>query len=121
MGDIREEQGQPQRPLDERDLADRNPIEVLRAMLAISPEEAEQVRKDAAEATEPDRREHDRATAWFADYARLPKDEAIAKAAAENRPYRVFHPGDAITLDYRLNRLNVHLDAHGNLVELRPG
>jgi hypothetical protein len=38
----------PARKPDERDLADQDPVEVLRRMLAISPEDAEAVRRDAA-------------------------------------------------------------------------
>jgi putative ubiquitin-RnfH superfamily antitoxin RatB of RatAB toxin-antitoxin module len=38
------------RDTDERELADHDPVEVLRAIMAISPEDAEKVRADAAEA-----------------------------------------------------------------------
>jgi hypothetical protein len=41
---------QPDREPDESDLADKDPLDVLRRMLAISPADAEQVREDAAEA-----------------------------------------------------------------------
>lgn len=37
---------------DERDLAGKDPLEVLRAALAISPEDAKKVRDDAAKAAE---------------------------------------------------------------------
>jgi hypothetical protein len=46
--------GKPQRDPDERDLADKDPVEVLRRMLKISPEDAEQVREDAAKVTRGD-------------------------------------------------------------------
>jgi hypothetical protein len=36
------------READERDLADKDPVDVLRRMLAISREDAEKVREDAA-------------------------------------------------------------------------
>lgn len=36
---------------DERDLADHDPVEVLRRMLAISPEDAARAREDAAKAS----------------------------------------------------------------------
>lgn len=39
---------------NERDLADRDPVEVLRRILAISPEDAEKVREDAAQAVKPE-------------------------------------------------------------------
>jgi hypothetical protein len=48
-----------ERDPDERDLADRDPVEVLRAMLAISPEDAEKVREDAAKAMESGRQDDD--------------------------------------------------------------
>jgi len=38
---------------DESDLADKDPVDVLRRMLAISPQDAEQVREDAAKAQKP--------------------------------------------------------------------
>ncbi|MFL6240067.1 MAG: hypothetical protein ACJ735_11315 [Actinomycetes bacterium] len=47
------------RDMDERDLTDQDPEEVLRRMLAISPEDAAEVREDAAEKAkkgEPDAR-----------------------------------------------------------------
>jgi hypothetical protein len=43
----------PREP-DERDLADHDPEDVLRPMLAISPEDAEKAREDAAEAARPE-------------------------------------------------------------------
>jgi hypothetical protein len=39
---------------DESNLADKDPVEVLRRMLAISPEDAEKVREDAAEKMKAD-------------------------------------------------------------------
>jgi hypothetical protein len=42
--------GEKQREPELTDLADQDPVDVLRRMLAISPEDAEQVREDAAEA-----------------------------------------------------------------------
>jgi hypothetical protein len=45
---------------DERDLADRDPEEVLRRMLAISAEDAEKVREDAAAAVKPEERGRDK-------------------------------------------------------------
>lgn len=46
----------PKREPDERDLADKDPVDVLRRMLAISPEDAEKVREVAAEAARSDER-----------------------------------------------------------------
>jgi hypothetical protein len=56
--DIRMASGVPysrggKRAPDERDLAGQDPEEVLRRMLAISPEDAEQVRKHATEKAAP--------------------------------------------------------------------
>jgi hypothetical protein len=39
---------------DERDLADHDPEEVLRRLLAISPKDAEKARDDAAAAAKPE-------------------------------------------------------------------
>lgn len=52
---------EPTRDPDERDLADKDPVEVLKRMLAISPEDAERAREDAAEAArrEPTERDAD--------------------------------------------------------------
>lgn len=44
-----------EREPDERDLADHDPKEVLRRMLAISPEDAEKVREEAAKKAEPNK------------------------------------------------------------------
>lgn len=43
----------PKRDPDERDLAGQDPEEVLRRMLAISPEDAAELRKDATERSDP--------------------------------------------------------------------
>jgi hypothetical protein len=45
--------GEAKRDPDERDLAGQDPEEVLRRMLAISPEDAADVRRDATEKAEP--------------------------------------------------------------------
>lgn len=40
----------PEREPELEDLADKDPVDVLKRMLAISPDDAEKVREDAAEA-----------------------------------------------------------------------
>jgi hypothetical protein len=50
---------EPKRHPDERDLADQDPVEVLRRLLAISPKDAEKVREDAAKAMESGREGND--------------------------------------------------------------
>ncbi len=47
MSDTPDERDERREP-DERDLAGKDPMEVLRAALAISPEDAKQARDDAA-------------------------------------------------------------------------
>jgi hypothetical protein len=48
----------PDRHPDERDLADQDPVEVMRRMLAIKPEDAEQVRDDASRKAAGDDEKH---------------------------------------------------------------
>jgi putative ubiquitin-RnfH superfamily antitoxin RatB of RatAB toxin-antitoxin module len=50
---------EPKRHPDERDLADQDPVEVLRRLLAIRPKDAEKVREDAAKAMESGREGND--------------------------------------------------------------
>ncbi|MDO9381019.1 MAG: I78 family peptidase inhibitor [Nocardioidaceae bacterium] len=60
-------------------------------------------------------------TAWFADYADLGTDDALARAESDGRPVRVLPPGTMMTMDWRPDRLNVHLDDAGALDHLAPG
>ncbi|MFY0408497.1 I78 family peptidase inhibitor [Solicola sp. PLA-1-18] len=60
-------------------------------------------------------------TDWFSAYADLGKDDAIARAQADGRRVRVLEPGMMMTMDWRPDRLNVHLDASGHLDHLAPG
>lgn len=51
-------------------------------------------------------------------------DEALAerlRIASGSRSKRVLGPGDAATMDYRMDRLNILVDASRRLVELRCG
>jgi hypothetical protein len=36
-------------------------------------------------------------------------------------PVRIIHPGDAVTRDYRLERLNFHIDAEGRIERIDCG
>ena len=58
---------------------------------------------------------------WVTRYADLTLSEALELADSEGRPTRVLHPGDAMTMDWRPDRLNLHVDADGSLVEARAG
>lgn len=61
------------------------------------------------------------AVAWVAEYQGLTIEEAIRRAEAENRPYRVIAPGDSVTLDLNSGRHNLHLDTDGQLAEVLAG
>lgn len=58
---------------------------------------------------------------WIDDYAGLGVDEALALAETQGRPVRVLHPGDAMTMDWRPDRLNLYLDDAGALADVRAG
>lgn len=42
-------------------------------------------------------------------------------AASQARQVRVLRPGDSYSMDYRPDRLNIHLDEDGRVTELRCG
>ena len=58
---------------------------------------------------------------WLADFAGLSLTAALEKAEAEGRPVRVLHPWSDMTLDFRPDRLNLRLDAAGDLDEMSAG
>jgi hypothetical protein len=60
-------------------------------------------------------------TDWVTAYDGLPLQEVLDRAETEGRPTRVLRPGDAMTMDYRPDRLNIYLDDDGSLVEVRAG
>ena len=60
-------------------------------------------------------------TEWVTRYAGLDLAGALALAEDEGRPTRVLRPGDAMTMDWRPGRLNLHVDDDGTLVEVRAG
>jgi hypothetical protein len=67
----------------------------------------------------PDASQND--TEWVTRYAGLTLAEALELADTEGRPTRVLRPGDAMTMDWRPERLNLHLDEHGDLLDARAG
>jgi hypothetical protein len=60
-------------------------------------------------------------TEWVERYRGLPLPEALQLAESEGRPTRLLRPGDAVTLEWRPDRLNLHLDDAGELVEVYAG
>lgn len=60
-------------------------------------------------------------TAWVADYQGLSAEAARERATAEERPVRVVHAGDMVTMDYVPSRLNICLDDDGDLDRLTAG
>ena len=58
---------------------------------------------------------------WLRDYEGLGLVEAQARAEAEGRICRVIGPDTVVTLDFRMDRLNLIVDADGNLMEMRAG
>lgn len=58
---------------------------------------------------------------WLRNYTGLSIDAAVGKAQAEGRPVRVLRPGSDVTLDFCPDRLNLHVDANGDLRELTAG
>jgi hypothetical protein len=60
-------------------------------------------------------------TEWIEDYEGLSTDEARDLAHGQGRPVRTLRPGEAMTLDYRPDRLNISLDDNGDLLRLWAG
>ena len=58
---------------------------------------------------------------WLGAYRGLAWPQAEARARAEGRPVRVLRPGSVVTLDFRPDRLNIHLDEHDELRDLTAG
>ena len=58
---------------------------------------------------------------WLEDFAGLSLEAAVAKAEVEGRPVRVLRRGSEVTLDFRPERLNLRLDAAGELQETSAG
>jgi hypothetical protein len=93
---------------DDRESVSLSPltrVEALRALLAVSPED-EPLPEDVA---------------WLRNYRGLGLEDAKARAVAEGRPLRVIRPGSALHADFKAHRLNLYLDADGNLTEIHAG
>ena len=58
---------------------------------------------------------------WLGRYEGLPVDEILAVAAEESRVVRVLRPDDAMTLEWRPDRLDVFLDADGQVRRIGHG
>jgi len=62
-----------------------------------------------------------RQTSWLREYEGLGLQDAKARAEAEGRTFRVIAPHSGVTLDYRLDRLNLHVDDDGSLTRMSAG
>ena len=60
-------------------------------------------------------------TDWIVEFTGLDIDGALALAQSQGRTARVLRPGDAMTMDYRPDRLNLYLDDAGVLSDVRAG
>lgn len=47
--------------------------------------------------------------------------EAALTGVRFAQPVRITHPGDAVTMDYNQSRLNIGIDAQGNILALKCG
>lgn len=55
----------------------------------------------------------------FAQWVGLPVDEEAVKATG--RPYRILPPGAMATMDYSADRINLHTDEQGIVIDVRCG
>lgn len=46
-------------------------------------------------------------------------DEIVAKANAGM--YRIIEEGSAVTLDFRIERVNIYIDSEGNIIQITMG
>jgi len=58
---------------------------------------------------------------WFEPYRQLGYQEVLFRAAAEGRPMRVLRPDTTRFEDLLFDRLNLSIDADGNLLDIYPG
>ena len=58
---------------------------------------------------------------WLAAYRGLSPEQVRRRARDEGRPLRVLHPGSVVTMDFRPDRLNLHLDEHGEPLDVTAG
>lgn len=76
--------------------------------------------KPAAHITEEDSCGHDRARPYIGSTASPATLDAVAKAAGHAR-IRWIRPGEAVTQDYRADRLNVIVGDAGRILTMRCG
>lgn len=50
-----------------------------------------------------------------------PAKASAIRDQSKSRSVRVVRPGDAVTMDYSPERLNIHLDEKGTIIEFRCG
>ncbi len=58
---------------------------------------------------------------WIESYHGLTLQEAVERAEAEGRPYRVIGPHSVVTMDLRTDRLNLVVDDDEHLTSMRAG
>ena len=63
----------------------------------------------------------DERPAWLARYDGLSLDEVLAVAREESRVVRVLRPDDAMTMEWRPDRLDVFLDDAGQVRRIDYG
>jgi len=63
----------------------------------------------------------DDAPPWLADYDGLDLEAAQALAAKQGRTVRVLGPDTIMTMDWRPDRLNLHVDGEQRLLRVSAG
>jgi hypothetical protein len=58
---------------------------------------------------------------WIEHFSDLSLEEALDLAASQGRLVRVLRPGDAMTMDFQPDRVNLLLDNDGHLSEVTRG
>ena len=58
---------------------------------------------------------------WVEHFANLSVEDAVDLAAAQGRPVRVVRPGEAVTMDFAPDRVNLLLDNDGQVAKVTWG
>ena len=58
---------------------------------------------------------------WIEHFSHLSLEEALSLAASQGRMVRVLRPDDAMTMDFRPDRVNLLLDNDGHLSRVTRG
>jgi hypothetical protein len=58
---------------------------------------------------------------WIEHFTHLSLEDALDLAASQGRLVRVLRPGDAMTMDFQPDRVNLLLDNEGHLSRVTPG